>query len=188
MVPVEKLVKGKFQDNFEFIQWFKKFFDANYDGKEYDAFAARDGIPLVPSEGKAPSGAAMAASRAHTKPVAATKPVATIAPAAKATTTTALKSNPTLNKAAAPAAARGAHHGASLASNGAQNAELEQDNARLAAELNNLKISFDSLEKERDFYFGKLRDIEVLCQEPECENLPVIKQILDVLYSTTVSY
>ncbi len=41
------LVKGKFQDNFEFIQWFKKFFDANYDGSEYDAAAARDGQPLA---------------------------------------------------------------------------------------------------------------------------------------------
>ncbi|KAF8382902.1 ebp-1, partial [Pristionchus pacificus] len=26
IVPVEKLIKGKFQDNFEFLQWFKKFF------------------------------------------------------------------------------------------------------------------------------------------------------------------
>merc|ERR1719330_2285201 len=29
MVPVDKLVKGRFQDNFEFLQWFRKFFDAN---------------------------------------------------------------------------------------------------------------------------------------------------------------
>ena len=43
-MPVEKLVKGKFQDNFEFVQWFKKFFDANYvDGHDYDPVAARDG-------------------------------------------------------------------------------------------------------------------------------------------------
>ena len=35
-------MKGRFQDNFEFIQWFKKFFDANYDGSEYDAVGARD--------------------------------------------------------------------------------------------------------------------------------------------------
>ena len=35
MVPVEKLVKGKFQDNFEFVQWFKKFFDANYLEENY---------------------------------------------------------------------------------------------------------------------------------------------------------
>ena len=43
MVPIEKLVKGRFQDNFEFVQWFKKFFDANYSGEEYDAVAARGG-------------------------------------------------------------------------------------------------------------------------------------------------
>lgn len=40
------MVKGRFQDNFEFIQWFKKFFDANYDGAEYDALAERGGIAL----------------------------------------------------------------------------------------------------------------------------------------------
>lgn len=43
-MPVEKLVKGKFQDNFEFVQWFKKFFDANYtEALDYDPVAARDG-------------------------------------------------------------------------------------------------------------------------------------------------
>merc|ERR1719259_546789 len=50
IVPVDRLVKGKFQDNFEFLQWFKKFFDANYDGKEYDAVEMRwatDGVLRV---------------------------------------------------------------------------------------------------------------------------------------------
>lgn len=45
-IPTEKLIKGRFQDNFEFIQWFKKFFEANYDGKEYDALAARGNVHL----------------------------------------------------------------------------------------------------------------------------------------------
>uniref|UniRef100_A0A3Q2P9F1 EB1 C-terminal domain-containing protein n=1 Tax=Fundulus heteroclitus TaxID=8078 RepID=A0A3Q2P9F1_FUNHE len=27
IIPVERLVKGKFQDNFEFLQWFKRFFE-----------------------------------------------------------------------------------------------------------------------------------------------------------------
>lgn len=44
MIPVDKLTKGRFQDNFEFLQWFKKFFDANYDGREYDGIEARGGI------------------------------------------------------------------------------------------------------------------------------------------------
>jgi len=39
---VEKLVKGRFQDNFEFVQWFKKFYDANFvSAQDYDAAAAR---------------------------------------------------------------------------------------------------------------------------------------------------
>jgi hypothetical protein len=45
-------MRAKFQDNFEFLQWFKKFFDANYDGHAYDATAARNNevlffIPLL---------------------------------------------------------------------------------------------------------------------------------------------
>merc|ERR1719283_410486 len=43
IVPVDRLIKGRFQDNFEFLQWFKKFFDANYDGREYDAIGMRGG-------------------------------------------------------------------------------------------------------------------------------------------------
>lgn len=43
---MDKLIKGRFQDNFEFLQWFKKFFDANYDGREYDPLEARFGAQL----------------------------------------------------------------------------------------------------------------------------------------------
>ncbi|KAK7037855.1 Microtubule-associated protein RP/EB member 2, partial [Halocaridina rubra] len=53
IVPVDKLIKGMFQDNFEFLQWFKKFFDANYDGAEYDALTARCGEPLCGKSGLA---------------------------------------------------------------------------------------------------------------------------------------
>lgn len=48
VIPVEKLVKGRFQDNLDFIQWFKKFYDANYDGKEYDPVEARQGQDALP--------------------------------------------------------------------------------------------------------------------------------------------
>merc|ERR1719244_1112659 len=46
IVPVDKLIKGRFQDNFEFLQWFKKFFDANYQGADYDPVEARGGVTL----------------------------------------------------------------------------------------------------------------------------------------------
>ncbi|KAL7742804.1 hypothetical protein ACLKA6_019614 [Drosophila palustris] len=45
-IPIERLIKGRFQDNFEFLQWFRKFFNANYNGKAYNALAARDRAPM----------------------------------------------------------------------------------------------------------------------------------------------
>lgn len=56
IVPIDKLVKGRFQDNFEFLQWFKKFFDANYSGGEYDAAALRNGEQLGCGGKNAPRG------------------------------------------------------------------------------------------------------------------------------------
>merc|ERR1719308_226148 len=56
IIEVDKLTKQKFQDNFEFLQWFKKFFDANYSGGDYDAFEARGGAQMGNGKhGKVPS-------------------------------------------------------------------------------------------------------------------------------------
>lgn len=50
-------------------------------------------------------------------------------------------------------------------------------------QLADLKISFDLLERERDFYFSKLRDVELLCQTPQVEDLPVSISLETVLLS-----
>jgi RP/EB family microtubule-associated protein len=184
-------VKGRFQDNFEFVQWFKKFYDANYDGKEYDALAAREGVPLCANEGKgaAPTGLARPVPVAMARPAPVAKPAAAPAPAkpvavAKTVAAPAARAAP----AAAPAkAASNGHHTNGAGVNSAIVTELQQENLRLVTEVNEMKTTLDGLEKERDFYFGKLRDIEVLCQEYEADNLPITKKILDILYATAVS-
>lgn len=55
------------------------------------------------------------------------------------------------------------------------------------SKLMELKLTVDGLEKERDFYFSKLRDIELICQEHESENNPILSKIIDILYATEVS-
>ena len=65
----------------------------------------------------------------------------------------------------------------------------------LNKQISELKMTVDGLEKERDFYFGKLRDIEILVQEeldaneqqqPGHVELPILKEIQAILYSTEV--
>jgi RP/EB family microtubule-associated protein len=53
----------------------------------------------------------------------------------------------------------------------------------LNEQITELKLSVDSLEKERDFYFAKLRDIEILCQNPELGHLPVVMAVQKILYA-----
>lgn len=64
----------------------------------------------------------------------------------------------------------------------------------MANENNQLKQTVEGLERERDFYFSKLRDIELLVQqavennpEVEAEDGGLVKMIQQILYSTEVS-
>lgn len=63
--------------------------------------------------------------------------------------------------------------------------------AALQAENNTLKETVQGLERERDFYFSKLRDIELLIQQaveddPEIDKQEdgLVKHIQTILYST----
>lgn len=57
----------------------------------------------------------------------------------------------------------------------------------LFSQVEILKSTIQDMEKERDFYFGKLRNIELICQEKEGEGDPTLQRIIDILYATDVS-
>ena len=58
-----RMIKSSFQDNFEFLQWFKKFFDANYGGQEYDALEMRGGEAVGDAASKPGARVGVAAPR-----------------------------------------------------------------------------------------------------------------------------
>lgn len=145
-IPVEALVKCKMQDNLEFLQWTKRFWDQYYPGGDYDAVSRRKGAPL-PSTGAGP----------------------------RVTNSTAARRGGTTPSGGPRVGGAGA---------GPASAALRQEN-------NTLKETVVGLERERDFYFSKLRDIELLIQQaveedPELDKQEdgLIKQIQAILYST----
>ncbi|TNV71867.1 hypothetical protein FGO68_gene3163 [Halteria grandinella] len=58
------------------------------------------------------------------------------------------------------------------------------DTSKLQSELQDLRMNMDTVEKERDFYFGKLRDIEMLLQANESKKTPLTENILKILYAS----
>ncbi|KAJ5540015.1 hypothetical protein N7513_008347 [Penicillium frequentans] len=146
-VPVQSLTKCRMQDNLEFLQWVKRYWDQHYPGGEYDAIGRR-------KASGAPAGAASASSRA---PSAGSRRGAT-----------------PVTSAARPR----------VATSGPNTSALTQ-------EIATQKEAIAGLEKERDFYFAKLRDIELLLQtaieadpELEKEEDTLVKHIQGILYST----
>lgn len=147
-VNVEQLIKCKMQDNLEFLQWSKRYWDQYFPGGDYDAVARRraSGAPLQSSAPPSRTSAGAGAARRGTTPT----------------------TGPRVAKAGG----------------GPGSAALQQENATL-------KETVQGLERERDFYFSKLRDIELLVQQA-CEEDPeiekqedgLIKHIQTILYST----
>lgn len=77
--------------------------------------------------------------------------------------------------------------GGQFDTNKASGPKLGRDNSdeilSLTKEVTDLKLSVDLLEKERDFYFAKLRDIEILCQTPELEDQAMAVAVKKILYA-----
>jgi len=180
-IPVQRLMKCRFQDNLEFLQWMKKFWDTYFAGNAYDAVARRNATAKKVKKPINSVKPRVVTSRPSTASSRST-PTTTKSTAVKPTTSvksTTLKSKPVSDNHAAE---QWAIKKAEL------EAEYQNTMNELSGEITGLKATVEALEKERDFYFGKLRDIEVLIQNQievapiECQEF--MKDVQTILYST----
>jgi len=169
---VDKLVKAKYQDNLEFLQWMKRFFDIKYNGQPYDSVGRRKGQDLFYILGGnkvAPGGASAGPSsmnKAPTKIGTTNKAPASSTGVPKATGLTAKPVTSSIH---------------STASKGGKGDS--GDAAKLQQELSDLRMNMDTVEKERDFYFAKLRDIELYLQANTSKGTSFTENILKILYA-----
>eukprot|EP00301_Raphidiophrys_heterophryoidea_P001628 c10781_g1_i2.p1 GENE.c10781_g1_i2~~c10781_g1_i2.p1 ORF type:complete len:269 (-),score=64.23 c10781_g1_i2:159-965(-) len=166
-IDVEKLVKGKYQDNLEFLQWIKAYFDMKKGqlDPDYDPIARRSAAASATAKPAAPAAAAAAPAARSV-----TAPTRTAASASSKAVSSIPKSQP--------------DHGAVSASGDKKRLQELQDKVhQLELQASEDQTNMENLVKERDFYFNKLRDIEVLCQGIGESKPPVISDIIAILYA-----
>lgn len=156
-IEVNRLVKGRPLDNLEFLQWLKRYCDSVNGGimnENYNPVERRGkGGKERNLKGPQKSSKSLQTNNCHNSGMG----------------------DGAINKIS------GQRQGRAVPITSGSNSSEEFQ--ALTKENTDLKLSVDLLEKERDFYFGKLRDIEVLCQTPELENLPMALAIKKILYA-----
>ncbi|CAL5366867.1 unnamed protein product [Camellia sinensis] len=163
-IEVNKLVKGRPLDNLEFMQWLKRYCDS-VNGRVLHRYFFAVNVSYNPLERREASKGGKDVNKKSTSWQPSTRS-STAAPKTQTSHNTRRNDFNTTNqsvKASRPSSSGGPAYNEQIAE---------------------LKLSVDSLEKERDFYFAKLRDIEILCQCPEIENLAVVEAIKRILYAT----
>lgn len=187
---------AKYQDNLEFMQWFKAFYDnAGVFRDDYNPAAVRargKGGKKYNQQmgGGSGSGAGPVKKTTTARTTTTTRPTA-------ARTTKPTPSSPRVSRPLRERPNEGpkANGTVGAGSNDAQvvaDAQLMKKNADLTEKVEELEVAVLDIEKERDFYFEKLRNVEVLLQvhqeKPETEQLELhntlIEKVFKVLYAT----
>eukprot|EP00916_Digyalum_oweni_P015178 GHVL01024795.1.p1 GENE.GHVL01024795.1~~GHVL01024795.1.p1 ORF type:complete len:311 (+),score=72.88 GHVL01024795.1:57-989(+) len=197
-IEVDKLIKAKPLDNLEFLQWCKSYFDKKYGGNEYDAEHRRSLAPGgLLDWAKAPGARGMsgvpsnrvskAGSQANSRKSSSVSKVRSESSAPKKTPPEAAAAAAAVAVAAAPVTVKDTT---------ASDTQVQELKALLAEKdeqlrdreelLREQESTSDAVEKERDFYFRKLREIEILCQTNAKEEAlaEFVAQVLEHLYST----
>lgn len=181
---ISQLSKGKRQDNMEFMQFLYGYWQetiANGGGMvdEYDPVGRRERLCKTGDWKLFSTGVCGPVRVAGVATAARTKPDAT--PAAKKSMPIGRKHANTANtEEIASDVGIKAHRG------GVDEGLLEkerQEKISLLSEVTELKLKIDTAERERDFYFDKLRQIEIMCQAPELAEEKVLRVVESVLYA-----
>jgi microtubule-associated protein, RP/EB family len=185
-IDVEKLIKGKYMDNLEFMQWFKRFFEMTVSDipEDYDAVAQR-------MRGK--GGASFTKEFSYKGAVGGSASVASTKRTTQRTNSAPSlvqkennKNPPKDSQKVKPVTTQKVKGDTSAAESQA----LKAQNEVLGRNITELKQEMDGLEKERDFYFDKLRDIEMMLQDMEDNgnSNEMSKSIFKILYATAEGF
>lgn len=196
---MDKLIRAKYQDNLEFCQWLKAFYDQSgvfredYDakvvrekgkgGKRYNDSIGKASVKQVGTRRKPDGGARATVTPAKnvSRPEATTKPkLSDRQPAARKPPTSAQTPLTASENKARPITSVSSAH---------TDSQMMKKNAEMESRVKELEETIAEIEKERDFYFGKLRNVELMLQVKQdkawegCDLEGVVDSIFKVLYA-----
>lgn len=152
-IDVERLIRAKYQDNLEFMQWVKGYFDshANQDAANYDGSARRAALGKPDA---APAGRRPLRSSGLPARTGPTRAMATGRPAPV---------QPRARKVPAAVVAKENRQAMSRGEPVVKKSEYEA----LEGKLEKCENLLREAENERDFFFNKLQEVENLVQQVE---------------------
>uniref|UniRef100_A0A0K0F2T5 Calponin homology domain-containing protein n=1 Tax=Strongyloides venezuelensis TaxID=75913 RepID=A0A0K0F2T5_STRVS len=188
-IPVDSLLKGKFQDNFEFLQWFKKFFDANYDGAPYNAEEVRgyEPIPAVNSTRTTPMSNKFSTTSKTASSGSKSGGNVTVAADSKLLKDGGDSQNENiLCNSKVDGSAKENNSKAMkdcIDEYKKKIATLESENVELSDELQKMSASLLTMEHERDYYYNRLKMIEIMVADLSEDDKIDVGQIKKILYT-----
>lgn len=167
-IEVNKLVKGRPLDNLEFLQWLKRYCDSINGGvcSGYNAIERRELCKGGKEANKKGTAGNIVLQPSPSKAAIGNPKVPLSISISSTRSTDGSSSGIKLTKQLS-------------FSSWSSTSQIQV----LNEQITELKLTVDNLEKERDFYFSKLREIEILCQNPDLENLPVVLAFQKILYA-----
>lgn len=202
-VDVDKLIRAKYQDNLEFCQWLKAFYDQSGAGREdYDPVAVRakgkNGTRYNAQMGSKsrPTAAPRPGAATHRAP--SSENIKTTKPGASTSYSSAQPSGGGggVDRFSRPLRDRPSNNGQPppivSPKSSAVETELMEKNQVLSNQVEELSTAILGIEKERDFYFQKLRHVEIMLQMHQergsdataSDTNHLIDNIFKVLYAT----
>ncbi|KAF5212312.1 hypothetical protein E0198_001874 [Clavispora lusitaniae] len=193
-IEVERLIKCRLQDNLELLQWFKRYWTET--GASAGNLGARSENPRAVSSDRIRNSSERIRSSGDRARSASDK--ARVASSEKTPATSIgmrSRGSGSFATASSGRVSGGSSTGeksrrvVSASSAGDESARAYADLRAAREEAAELRLSAESLETERNFYFNKLREIEILTQSiqdsgAEALVLELVGQIQEILYST----
>jgi len=156
IIPVQRLIKCRFQDNLEFLQWFHQYFTSSYRGDDYNPTERRKKC------------------KGHNQVKSCSSP-------RKCGRKKRLQS-----EHHSPGGGKELRKPKTNNENNCKINEIEllKEKNYLMEELERISTTAKAIESERDFYFQVLLKVETVCRESATQDHPDLKKIQTILYSS----